>query len=306
MIRIILIILFISFFSQAQAELVDEDSFLQPSVWRAQLLAQKLDSEWAFYRNPQASKNLPFDFFITNRDWSKALLFKEGFAISSQDFASTVKFEDRTFAVVGVGLKKFEWDEIILQLERAPVSSVLFEVFVSRSFASTSAACEVSTFKKQNSLSSFTKDLNEQSFLKQTGDCALQAFQGGKEMGTEMLDFFKQLATNPLALASKMRDSFVAFKDLVMNLKSQTSEFLHSLTGLTSVEKQELACTMTGELLAGLGAGALAPGASTRILPQLALRMQKIKTSLSEVQSLRSLGINIPAPAFSQAVRCAR
>lgn len=243
------------------AQIVDPEAFLNPSIWKSQLLFQSLKGDWRIHQNPQVRKELPFDFVIVNSDWSKALLFKEGFQISAQDFAETLEFENQKYLVVALGLKSFEWQELKQILRQDQSSSAFFHFVIPKSAAN--STCQATTSK--DSLKEMTLTLNEKNYLQQVGDCSLQVFAGAQQQGLATLEFFQSLANNPLALVSHMKEPFNAFKNLVMDMKNQTTQMLDSLQGLTANEKQDLACLITGELLMGMGTGVLLPGAPEKM-----------------------------------------
>ncbi len=104
-----------------------------------------------------------------------------------------------------------------------------------------------------------------------------------------------------------MKTSYEAFKSFTLNFKTEVEQILATLGNLSTEQKAQIACTLSGEVLTSILAGA---GFTSlpRILPALTLKMRQVAKILAETANLEKRGIKIPDKSFlaNEALRCVK
>ena len=299
-----LFLLFILLSSQAGARpsLQISQGFEKPSSWRQAHLEQRSDLQ---ILRTRASRATPYDFILATKDLSKALLFKEGLAgqVSGPQMNYFVlEVLGRSFFVVNVGFSESEVTRFIASLKQQS-AHWLFSVLLPQSQAMD--FCEAQD-KNLLAVGDVQNQIQNNELVSRISKCALDAFAGVKNQAQDTMDFFKKLVTDPAALASEMKDSFIQLKNFVTNIRTEMQGLLNSLQGLTLEEKLQLACQLTGETLTVALVGAVSAASLARTLPMIIARIRGLSGSLKTLAELRTRGLNIPDSATKEIISCAR
>jgi CRISPR/Cas system-associated protein Cas10 (large subunit of type III CRISPR-Cas system) len=149
--------------------------------------------------------------------------------------------------------------------------------------------------------------LEGDAILRAIGKCGADALTGAGSSVTSTLNFFKNLATDPLKLWDQTKQSFYELKNFVMNMHSEVVEMYKSFSNLTSQEKSEIACTMAGYMIGKVAQGAVTGALLAKTLPTMMLAVKTAGGMLKKIAELAQKGIQLPNKSFlvREAMACA-
>lgn len=258
---------------------------------------------------------LPFDSLLISNHWEKSLMIKAGLKVPSsfegqiiEDDSSGVsafhfRFEGTPYLIVALHHKKSELQRLFQPWLKTS-QSVLWRLLVPEAQA---LYCPPMN-KTTAGLQSTAKHIESNEILKTIGSCGMDALQGMKQSVTGTFDFFKTLATNPKKLWTEMKESFVQLKEFALNLNQELKQVFAAFSSMSSEQKVQLACTMTGELIAGAAQAFIAGGALAKLLPSLILKMKSASASFLRIADLEKSGMKLPDKSFltKEVLSCAR
>lgn len=259
---------------------------------------------------------LPFDGAYISDKWDKSLLLKaglkvpasvEGMIIEEKSLgllAFHFQVEGTPYLLLAMNMSRDELAGLVRPWLKSR-QSLLWSIF----FQSANAA-EVCQPKKSAlaGIQSATNHIETNIVLQSIGRCGLEVLQGARQSAAGTMEFFKKLATNPVALWGEMKSSFNELKQFTLNLNSEVQQVFQALGALTPQQKSQIACTMTGSLLAGVAQGVLVAGSLAKLLPSLMLKMKKTAELLKQVAFLEAKGIKMPEKSYltSEALSCVK
>jgi hypothetical protein len=300
-----LLLLFVGPQSWAFQYQIEAKSLLQPSLVRAQQISSFFEREgfWSVRGASFVQAGRPFDFAYVNHTWDKALLLKEGLVAPADKMGLIMRDEKLGGAVFHFQFEGSSYVLVALGFTGAELQTVLAPLKPKESFSKWSwlipqaqaaeAACDPKT-SAAGMLAASSSNLEDGALLRTIGKCAVDAVQGVRQSAESTLDFFKKLATDPGALWTEMKGSFMELKDFVLNIKSEMQDIIATFGSLPAEQKMQIACTMTGELLGGVVQSAFAAGAMAKVLPIVLMKLRKSAALLAQLADLRKRGFKVP------------
>jgi len=138
-----------------------------------------------------------------------------------------------------------------------------------------------------------SKALSESEIVSRLGHCLSTALKSATGSVTGLADSLKnsfdQLLKNPTELWSEVKKQVVAVKDFIVHIKEEVTSLKQALTDLDSEMILHLGCQVAGEIIAGMGVGALTGAGMAKLssrLLQIVLNLRKSKTLLSRLNDL--------------------
>lgn len=136
-------------------------------------------------------------------------------------------------------------------------------------------------------LEEFATSLSVQQMSAQIGSCLATAAHGLAENLKNTLDFYRRVATEPLALWREFKQGMAAFGQVIVNLRSEVAGLLERMRHFSPAVKAEVVCGMAGQVLGAAGqALVLGPAALARAVPGLTLKFKAAVERLSELNLL--------------------
>lgn len=256
---------------------------------------------------------LPFDGLFVADKWNKALLIKAGLkfpaAIEGQFFeepklglvALHFQHDDTPYLIVAINLPRDEFRKIMKPWlkEKYSLLNVLMPM---------AQAAEICASSKQpwSRLQGTLAQIEAEAVLKSIGRCGLEALRGARQTATDTISYFQNLSSNPQALWADMKKSFESLKEFTLNFHSEMEQIFAALGNLSTEQKTQIACSMTGEaLLRTLAGGGIS--SLPRLLPTITLKMKRVSQMLAEIISLEKKGFILPDKSFltREALSCA-
>lgn len=129
-----------------------------------------------------------------------------------------------------------------------------------------------------------SQSLSAREMTAQIANCLATGAQALTEGLKQSLDFYKRLATEPMAVWREFKQGMSAFGEIILNLKSEVTHMLARMSGFSPSLKAELICAMAGVTL-GSAAQALilGPASFARAVPGLTLKFKSLVEKLSEL-----------------------
>lgn len=116
-------------------------------------------------------------------------------------------------------------------------------------------------------LEEFATSLSVKQMSAQIGSCLATAAHGLTENLKNTLDFYRRLATEPLAVWREFKQGMAAFGQVIVNLRSEVAGLLERMQHFSPAVKAEVVCGMAGQMLGAAGqALLLGPRTSIREL----------------------------------------
>jgi hypothetical protein len=286
---------------------IEESSLLHPSALQGHKLTQ-IFAKKGFRSLSDASlvsTGLPFDKAFVSDNWNKVLLLKaglkapaniEGRLIEDANVGVSVihfQFEGTPYVLVSLNNSRDELRDIVkpwLKSNSSVAGSVAWSMFFPQAHA---LACP-SYGDVTRGLKSTSEYIENNEMFQSIGQCALDAMQGAKSSAENTLGFFKKLVSDPTALWSEMKESFVQLKDFAQNIQAELQQTLETASRLKSEEKLQLACTFAGTVMVGAVQAILSGAAIGRVLPSLLLKVKGTTTMLKKISGLENLGLKFP------------
>ena len=298
---------------------LEKNSLLSPSFSdRAELAAIFEGKGFHKITDQTLSKTgLPFDGVYTTADWSKALLLKaglkaptnlEGQIIEEPSLGMLIlhfKFEGSPYVLAATNLSRHEFAKIVKPWLKNSSKSALLQSLLLPQAQAFDCAMASSKFDSFVNTKGF---IESQETLKSIGKCATDALGGAVQSVDSTFDFFKKLATDPKALWGEMKDSFVELKSFVLNINEEMKSVYAAFGSMTPEQRTQIACTMTGELIAGALQAMVAGAGLAKLLPGLILKMKAATATLTKLAGLEKKGIALPDKSLltREALSCAR
>lgn len=315
----ILIFFFLTFllsYADAFEYQIQKETLIRPSFIDQHFLEQRFQKFGfnAVSSRPLIKTNLPFDRVFVSDRWKKSLLLKaglqapasiEGQVLQSSDSeiqAFHFTYEGTAYLLIAINLSKDELENIVRPWLRN--QTTVLNLFIPS--ANAAVSCDL-TPNPWSKMTETVRHIESETILRSIGRCSSQALEGAKNTAADTLDFFKKLAKDPRGLWSEMKTSYEAFKSFTLNFKTDVEQILSTLGILSTEQKAQIACTISGEILTSALAGA---GLTSlpRLLPTLTLKMKQVAQILAETANLEKKGIKVPNKQFltHEALRCAK
>ncbi len=284
---------------------MEAEGLLRPSLTRAAQFANAFEGHglWSIRGASLVQAGMPFDFAYVNHNWDKAILVKEGLRAPADKMGVIFRDEKNTaslfhlqidgssYVVMALGFGAAELREVLAPFK--PRQSYSKWSFLISSAQAMDTMCDPLS-SAQSTLAASAHEIEDGPLLRTIGKCGMDAYQGMKQSAEGTLDFFKKLATNPSALWSEMKDSFIELKEFALNIKSELQNFFNAIRTMPAEQKAQVACTAIGELIMGVAQGALAAGALAKTLPLLVVKLRRSMSLLTKLGDLKSRGYHIP------------
>lgn len=262
---------------------------------------------------------LPFDSLLVANHWDKSIMLKAGLKVPGniegriiEDTASGVlafhfRFQDTPYLLVSTGLSKADLQTLVRPW-LVSSQTVLWKIFVSSAEAAYCPPNAGSANRNTDSLKSTADHIEKNEVLKAIGRCGMDALNGANQSATQTLTFFKNLATNPAKLWTEMKESFVQLKEFALNIDTELQQVYAAFGAMSGEQKLQLACSMSGELIAGAAQSFIVGGALAKLLPQLILKMKSASAMFIKIANLEKLGLKMPDKSLltREILSCAR
>lgn len=315
-----LLLLFLVIFSPALLWAADDIRFQyqveesqKPSVLEYYQMSPHFEREGfhSLYDGTLAASFL-FDKAFVSPDMEKAFLLKSGLKVDMSLYGKIIKDEaSQTYAVhfelnginylmLGIGLSADEMLKVTHKLIpgfKQSASYVPARKFLKWGTAfygqeASAEFCDYRVNKSTRGLQETKNHIEDNEILKGIGRCAMTSFNEIKDSLKDGADFFKNLATDPRMLWGEMKQSFLQFKELVLNIRSEVRQMLTSLQNLTPDQKVQLACSMAGVAM-GVVARSVMGGASSLLtsLPQVTAKLKSISALIAKTKGLGKFGL---------------
>lgn len=113
-----------------------------------------------------------------------------------------------------------------------------------------------------------------------------------KNSASDTVKFFKSLATNHLQLWTETTNTFNQLKGFVFNIQSELKNIYRNMNGISTEDKVQMACMISGGLVQIAAQSLLTGGAAlTRALPLLMLKLKSVTDLLAKIAALEKRGI---------------
>ena len=282
---------------------IEEASLLRPSHLQGYKLTQ-IFAQKGFRSLSDASlvsTGLPFDKAFVSHNWEKVLLLKaglkapthiEGRLIEEKSLGVSVihfQFEGTPYVLLSINNSRDELQEIVKPWLKSK-SSVAWSFFFPQARATVCPRHQDVT----RALLSTSAHIEKNEMFQSIGRCALDAMQGAKNSAEDTLSFFKKLVSDPTALWSEMKESFVQLKEFALNIQTELQQAFETISNLPTEMKTKMACSLAGSVMVGAVQAALSGAAIGRVLPSLLLKVKSSASMLKEIANLERLGIKLP------------
>lgn len=298
-----LVILFSGLQALAFEYKIEESNLLRPSALQGHALTQ-IFAQKSFRSVSDASligTGLPFDKVFVSGNWEKALMLKaglsvpaniEGRLIEEKSLGVTVfhfRFEGTPYLLLSLNNSRDELRNLVKPWLKSstPVAWSLF-------FPQANAMFCMDQDNLKAGLQTTANFIEKNEILQGAGKCALDALHAAKSSANDTLDFFKKLVSDPKALWSEMKESFVQLREFAVNIQSELQQALAQFKNLPLENKVELACKFAGTAMVGAVQVALSGAALGRVLPALLLKLKASTLALKNLSGLELIGVKLP------------
>lgn len=272
----------------------DPEELLALSSYEALLVSEHMRAQdFASYPGTNFRKlGLPFDqiYHSTNLKQMVALKFgltpvgfKEGELIEVKSENLTVvhfRIQGVWALAVAQGITPHELKQILSPwiIQRSSVK--LWDVLFPKAYAS---ECH-SIHQVAAPLVELSQSLSAREMTAQISNCLATGAQALTEGLKQSLDFYRRLATEPMAVWREFKQGMAAFAEIISNLKSEVTNLLTHMSGFSPTLKAELICGMTGSVLGNAAqALLLGPASFARAVPGLTLKFKSLVEKLSDL-----------------------
>lgn len=250
------------------------------------------------------SNQLPFDFAYAGPKLEKALLVKSGLHVpaetlnkiivdsKSQTIAVHLELDGVPYLILAVNIQKDEVRELLKPWlnPKQQTSSWKWQLLFGAQ-ANAGGVWDCGMRPMNSGLANTASFIESNELLQSVGRCGAQALQGVSSSVRNSLDFFKKLASNPSALWTEMKDSFTELKNFALNIQSEIGPAMDAITGLTSEQKAQMICTMTGQLVGSAAQAFVSGAALAKALPLMILKLKQTAGALAKIADLEKRGI---------------
>ena len=216
-------------------------------------------------------------------------------ALSDNEFVCHAQTSrHRNFALYLNGLSKHQINKICNQFSEAQAQYAKNE-WLKRLFLPNVGAGELclSQTPMASAVQNLSKALSESQVVSQIGTCLLTALRGATGTVTGLAESlknsFNSLLLNPRELWNEVKNQILAVKDFVVHIKDELSSLKQALSDLDPELILQLGCQVSGEIIAGMGIGALTGAGIAKLsarLLQIAMNLKKSKTMLTRLNEL--------------------
>lgn len=285
----------------------------KPSVFEYYQMSPYFETEGfnSLYDGTLAT-NFLFDKAFVSSDLEKAFLLKSGLRVdkslqgkifkdeASQTYAVHFEINSVNYLMLGVGLSEEEMlkvtRKIIPGLKKEasfiPMKKLLKWGTLLYSEEASANSCDYRAKAPTRSLQETQNFLEDNEIIKGIGRCAMTSFNELKDSIKDRASFFRKLAADPRMLWQEMKQSYVQFRELVLNIRSEVRQMLVNLQNLTPEQKVQLACSMAGVAM-GVVVKSVLGGASSLLtsLPQVTLKLKSISALIGKTKGLGKFGL---------------
>jgi hypothetical protein len=252
------------------------------------------------------SKQLHFDFAFVGANLEKALLLKSGLrapaeimntVLTDEKSKTTVfhfEMEGTPYVLVAMNLSSSELKDLVRPwLKQKQTASLKWRLLIGEQAHAIAPVCgSWMANQMKETLSKTASHIDANEMLQSIGRCSAQALDGISSSVSDSLDFFKKLATDPSALWTEMKDSFIELKNFALNIQEELGPALDAVAGLTTEQKTQMACTLAGKLVASAAQAFVSGAALAKALPMMLLKLKQTTATLVKMARLEKLGIN--------------
>ena len=299
-------VLVFSWHVQAFQYRIDSDSLFKASPLQAYEFSKWFETKG--YRSLSSrsvlSHQLPFDFVYAGPMLEKALLVKSGLRVptaelnklivdtKSQTIAVHLELDDVPYLVLAVNIDKDEVHNLLKPWlkRKEQASSWKWKLFFgARANAGGMWDCGV---RPMNSgIANTVSFIESNELLQSVGRCGAQALQGAASSVGSSLEFFKKLATDPSALWVEMKNSYIELKTFAINIQNEIGPAMDAIAGLSSEQKTQMICTMTGQMVVSAAQAFVSGAALAKALPLMILKMKQMSGVLVRLADLEKRGV---------------
>ncbi|MGZ3768690.1 MAG: hypothetical protein ACXVCP_04595 [Bdellovibrio sp.] len=318
--RFILILISITYSIKAGAFTyqLDDESLVSPSIFQRYQISQYFSKAGFTSLADQSllKSGQPFDGVYISDKWDKSILLKaglkappevEGRIIEEKSLGLLVfhfQFEGVPYLLVAINLSKNEFINIVAPFQKQKFSQILSYIFPS-AHAGSSCPENITSFSEFRSTANY---IQKNVVFQNIGRCGTNALQSLKDSTKDTLDFFKGLSGDPKVLWNSMKESYNDFKSFALNMNSEIQKMFETIGTLTTEQKAQIACNITGKLIVKAGRSLLLPGGLIKLLPSLMLDIKKTAEILKKITQLEGYGFKIPEKSFlvERALSCVK
>lgn len=250
------------------------------------------------------SSKLAFDFAFVSPRFERAILLKAGLRapIDMQNKIiyekaaglTVLNFEVETtpYVLVALNIPKSEVQDLFQPWLMSSGSSARWRFLLPQRAEAASTCLSTGKSEWGGPLKETATHIDQTEILQSIGRCGAQAMQGASSSALETLTFFKKLATDPKSLWVEMKDSFVELKNFALNIQQEMGPILETLRGLSSEEKMQIACNLSGQLVSSSVQALVSGAALAKVLPMMLLKLKAVSQLLAKIALMEQRGIS--------------
>lgn len=292
---------------------IEKEQIANPSISTAYELKTYFEK---FSYNSFADRDLLkagflFDQAFSDYQFKKSFVIKAGLGVSDKIEGKLIHDQKLGVHVFHFRFKNIPYMLMAFDFEEKELKNILHpwlreEKVSLLSFFINSAHAETCEENGTNQfLHKTSRAIESNEILKAIGKCGLSALQGLGEAVDSKVDFFEQLATNPSAVWTETKKSFVEFKKFILNFQTELEDIYSNLKGVSLEQKIQMACTFTGQLIAMSGQALITGGiASSQLLPALLLKLKTVSSTFKELALLEKYGFKLSKTKLDEVIQC--